>query len=264
MEITKREILFSTIIIAVMIGLGVCISNPIITSVTDKALKTISAVQVKDSSAFDYIRRTNVGDFLAESTLYAAEPVSISDIEGTYAKIEKIKEEYRMHTRVVTTTDSKGNTHSHTETYWTWDRVDSWEWESPTVKFLGVTFTPKAIHYRYKTTYKETIKPKVGFFVTKVRYKYYTAPKEDYGVLSGNINNKSYTNLNFNSKQNIRTVIENAQNNINSAPVIFWILWVLFTIGLVFLFYYAENKWLYDKREHIDTRHQDFPREGRY
>ncbi len=32
-----------------------------------------------------------------------------------------------MHTRVVTTKDSKGHSHKYTETYWTWDYHDSIE-----------------------------------------------------------------------------------------------------------------------------------------
>lgn len=235
-----------------MIGLGIWLSNPIVTSVTDKALKTISAIQVKDSTKFDYIRRTNVGDFLGEGELIAAEPVSIEDIQGTYGKIVKHKEEYREHTRTVTETDSKGNVHTHTETYWEWDVVKTWEWESPNVVFLGQNFTTKQIHYKWNTKYQETIKPKVGFFETEIRYKYYTAPITDYGVLFGIADNKSYNDLKFKSGQSIAKIVENAQNNINSAPIVFWVLWIMLTVGLVFLFYYAENNWLYDEREYID------------
>mgnify|MGYP003294990706 CR=1 FL=1 len=248
MEITKREILFSTIIVCVMVGLGVLIFNPLISSVTEQAMETVSSVQVADSLKLDYIRRTNAGNFLAEGKLFVVDSVSIEDIQGYYSKIEKVKEKYTMHTRVVTTTDSKGHTHSHTETYWSWDKVDSWTWVSDTVDFLGYRFTPKEINYRYHTTYKETIKPKRSFFEPEIRYRYYTSPTTYNGVLIGNADNKSFNKLNFQCDATIEKIVENAESNIKSAPVIFWILWMLLTIGLVVLFYYAENEWLYDKK----------------
>ena len=51
-QITKREILFSTIIVCVMIGFGVWISNPILKSASESALKTVSSVTVNDAEKF--------------------------------------------------------------------------------------------------------------------------------------------------------------------------------------------------------------------
>lgn len=244
MEITKREILFGTIIAAIMIGLGVLLSGPIITSATDSALRTVSAVQVEDSTRFDYIRRTDVGDFLAEGDLFVVDPVSIPDISGQYGKIEKIKEEYREHTRTVTETDSEGHTHTRTETYWEWDRVDSWKWESDVLRFLGHTFTPHQIEYRFRTHYKETIEPKAGFFGVRTRYKYYTAPTVEHGTIIGIAKDKQFTSTTF-ERTTIKEIIENANSNIDVAPVLFWVLWMLLTGGIIVGFFYAENHWLY-------------------
>ena len=66
MEVTKREILFSTIIFTFMIGLGVLIENPIISGLTQDALEISSAVSAQDSLRFGYFKRTDPGLFLAE------------------------------------------------------------------------------------------------------------------------------------------------------------------------------------------------------
>lgn len=231
-----------------MIGLGILISRPIISSVSDNALKTISSLQITDNEKFDYIRRTNAGNFIAEGKLIALDPVSIEDIPGVYGKIEKVKEEYTKHTRTVTEIDSEGNTTTRTETYWSWDVVMTWHWEATKVSFLGQTFTPDQIRYRFITTYKETINPKVGFFSTEIRYKYYVAPIEDYGILLGLADNKSYTELCFNH-DTIKNCVSRAEKKIENAPIIFWLLWEILTFGLVFLFFYAENKWLYEYKQ---------------
>jgi len=60
-----------------------------------------------------------------------------------------------------------------------------------------------------------------------------------------NSNSTAYTNLSFKRDSNINIIVDSAQSNIDVAPVIFWVLWMILTAGLVVLFYYAENKWLY-------------------
>ena len=81
-EITKREVLFSTLIIAFMLGIGVLISDSISESASEKYITIATSTRVRDSSNFDYIRRTNVGNFLAEGTLVADQPVSIEKSRG--------------------------------------------------------------------------------------------------------------------------------------------------------------------------------------
>lgn len=245
MEITKREILFCSIIIAVMVGLGLWISNPIISSVTQDAEKIVSAVQVKDSAKFDYIMRTNVGDFIGEGMLYTVDPVSIPDIEGQYGKIEKLTQEYEMEMRVVTTEDEKGNIHTHTETYWEWNTKKREEWEATAVKFLGKTFKPKDILFKYCTSYYKTIEAPKQLFHDDVRYVYYVAPSDYQGTLTGIADNKSFSELRFKNGNTIQKTIERAMSNIKGTPIGFWIFWGLLTIGASILFCYFENKWLY-------------------
>ena len=62
-KITLREVLFSTIIICIMVGLGIWIRNPILRSSAESAMKVTSSVKVNDNEKFAYIRRTNAGIF---------------------------------------------------------------------------------------------------------------------------------------------------------------------------------------------------------
>jgi len=60
-------------------------------------------------------------------------------------------------------------------------------------------------------------------------------------------------------------IVNTANSNMVSAPIVFWILWTLFTAVLIFLFYYAENNWLEDDRRKEDNReYQDISWRRRY
>ena len=54
--------------------------------------------------------------------------------------LKKVKEQYTMHTREVTTTDTKGKKHTKIETYYTWDKVATIKKESTKVTFLGLEY----------------------------------------------------------------------------------------------------------------------------
>lgn len=241
-KITKREILFSTIIICVMIGFGVWISNPILKAASESALKTVSSVTVNDSNKFDYIARTNVGDFLAEGTMYTMQPVSLPELSGNYMKIKKVKERYTMHVQHYTTSDGKGHVHHHTRTYWSWDVIHRDEFTADSVLFLGKIFALKNIDYDVPCEYKETQKES-----SNIRYKYYVHPTSVKGVMIGVCDDKTYKELSFDYGTTIEKEIEHADKRLNSAPVIFWVIWSILTIGIVILFYYFENNWLEDE-----------------
>lgn len=240
-EIKPREILFCVIIICVMVGLGVWIQNPILKSSYEKSAKIVSAVKVDDPEKFSYIKRTNAGDFLAQGTMSTVDPVSIPDIEGSYMKIEKVKEKYTMHTRVVTTTDGKGHTHSHTETYWSWDVVHRDNFCSDSVMFLGEKFRIDSIDYHVYCGFNKMIKES-----SHIRYKYYTHEKSVDGAMMGTCDNKAYSKLLFKKGETIASVVESAENKIKTGPVVFWVLWSILIAGVVFLFFYTENNWLED------------------
>lgn len=243
-EITKREVLFSAIIIAVLVGIGVWLSNPIVSSSTEKALETISAVKVTDAERLGYIKRTNAGLFYAEGKLIANDTIAISDIPGKYSYIEKVKEEHRTHTEVYTTTDGKGHTTTHTRTYKSWDVMDREKFETASYTFLGERFVKKDIDYRPRPT-RDTIIYNRKFWGNDIRYIYYTTPIDVEGVLQGIADDKCLKETTFNQGQTIENIEKRAEKRINDAPIIFWILWSILIAGVVSLFYICENKWLY-------------------
>ena len=140
MEIKKREVLFSAIIVLVMLTAGLGISGAIREHAQSEAEKYTTAVRVEDATQFEYGMKTDFGNALVYGELLALEPVSDPALEGEYLTICKTMERYTMHTRTVTYTDSNGKTQTRTETYWTWDYAGSWEQESKTVLFLGHEF----------------------------------------------------------------------------------------------------------------------------
>ena len=239
-EITVREILFSTIILSFLVGVGVWISNPILKSVNEKALEIVSCVKVSDPEKFGYIKRTNAGGFLAEGNL-ASYHVSIPDLEGVYMAIEKNKERYTMHTETYVVTDSKGHSHVKTRTYWSWDVVHTDKWVSDSVTFLGQRFKLNEIKYHWHLSYNTTIKESAF-----IRYVYYTHPAIVNGVMSGVADDKQYQNLAFQKNATIDKIVQKAEKRIHNSPIVFFVIWTIFIIFVMFGFCAIENNWLED------------------
>ena len=253
MKITIREILFSFIIISLLFGLGVIISRSILPRLTETALNTISAVKVEEGMVdrFDYIRRTEVGDFLAADTLKALDPVSISDIPGRWLEIKKVKERYTKHVHHHTSSDGKGHTRHWTTVSYSWDPVNSWKWKSDSLLFMGQRFGIRDIKFGYSLKIEKTIYERNKNFpsVGDIRYVYLTWPEKTNGLMIGVAKDKWYSKLVFKKEQTIKKEIEKAEKRIMNVPIIFWILWWVMIVSGVIGFYWFENTWLEDKKE---------------
>lgn len=244
MEITKREILVSTTILAIMVGIGVWISNPIVGALTENALEVVSAVRVDDAEKFGYIKRTNVGTFLAEGELIANDTICLADFPGIYSRVVKVKEEYCMHVQIYTVTDSKGRATTRTRIYYSWDEKGREEFESKSFTFLGWRFSAKEIGYGVSTVDSKTVYDK-KLWGGNVRYVYYTTPITVKGMMTGSVENKTWKNLKFKRDYTIKQTVEKAERNTEVVPVVFWIVWLILTAGLICVFYAFENRWLY-------------------
>lgn len=124
-EITKREVLASIAIIAMLLIVGLGISDKISDKIADKNEKYNKAIKIESKELFDYGMRTDVGNAFVYGELKAVDPVTYPEINGEYMYVEKVKERYTMHTRTVTYTTGSGKnrmTHTRTEHYWTWDK----------------------------------------------------------------------------------------------------------------------------------------------
>ena len=120
MEITKREVIFSVVIVSFFTIIGFMVSNKIYKKQQDKNLRYTTAIQIDNNpDQFNYAIDTEIGNVLAYGTVKTIEPVSTS-IVGNSMYIKRDLEKYTMHTRTVHYTVN-GKSHTRIEPYWTWD-----------------------------------------------------------------------------------------------------------------------------------------------
>lgn len=239
MEITKREIIASITIICFMLMIGLAIYDTIKDYIIDKNEIYNKAIHIKDQDLFEYGMATNVGKAFIYGELATSEPVTYDEIEGEYMYLKKVKEQYTQHSRQVSYKCGKSTCY-RTEYYWTWDTVGREYKSTEKVIFLGVEFnfeqfnTPSA---SYITTIKTG---------SHTRYKYYGVPTKLQGTI--------FTELKDNNIGKSITLYENISTQelyeclTNEGIIwlfIFWFAWLCLTGGLVCMFYYSENEWLY-------------------
>ena len=236
-EITKREILASISIIAVMILIGVLISSKISETQMDRNEIYNKAVKIENADLFQYGMDTNVGNAFVYGDLKAVDTVTYPEIDGEYMYVEKVKEKYTMHTRTVTktrTVNGKTQSYTTTETYWTWDRVDSEDKKCNEVTFCGITFNVNKFDIP-SSHHIDTIKES-----SHIRYKYYGVGTEFTGTIFTDLRDKTISDsTNFYNSMNMEETVEYLESG--GEEIIFWIL---LTGGCVFGFFYIDNKWL--------------------
>ena len=239
-EITKREIIASISIIAVMLLIGVLISGKISEHQMDKNEIYNKAVKIENTDLLQYGMDTNVGNAFAYGDLKAVDTVTYPEIGGEYMYVEKVKEKYTMHTRQVAhtrTVNGKSQTYYTTETYWTWDRVSSEDKKCKEISFCGITFKSNKFDIP-GTDYIDTIKES-----SHIRYKYYGTGTKFTGTIFTELKDKTISdNTNFYNNMNIEETVEHLESG--DREIIFWILWIILIIIFVFGFYYLDNKWL--------------------
>lgn len=239
-EITKREILASISIIAVMILFGILISSKISEHQMDKNEIYNKAVKIESQEMFQYGMDTNVGNAFVYGDLKAIDTVTYPEIGGEYMYVEKVKERYTKHTRRVAhtrTVNGKSKTYYTTETYWTWDRVGSEDIKCKEISFCGVNFASNKIDLP-GTDYIDTIKES-----SHVRYKYYGVGTEYKGTIFTELKDKTILdNTDFYNSMNIEETVEHLESG--GGEIIFWVFWIILIVACVFGFYYIDNEWL--------------------
>lgn len=142
-----------------------------------------------------------------------------------------------MHTRTVTTTDSKGKTHTRTETYWSWDYAGSEEQSCLEITFLGHIFPSNKVEFP-STEHIDTIKES-----SHVRHKYYGVGTEYTGTIFTELQDKTISdNSSFYENSTIDETVDYLESDWELW--LFCVIWII-VIGLcVFGFYYIDNEWL--------------------
>ena len=231
-EITKREIIASISIIAVMILIGVLISGKISERHMDKNEIYNKAVKIENTDLFQYGMDTNVGNAFVYGDLEAVDTVTYPEIGGEYMYVEKVKEKYTMHTKRV-----KQGKRWVTRTYWTWDRVGSEDIKCKEISFCGITFKSNKFDIPY-ADYIDTIKKS-----SYVRYKYYGTGTKFTGTIFTELKGKTISdNTYFYNNKNIEETVDCLESE--GGEILFWIFWIILIFACVFGFYYLDNKWL--------------------
>ena len=238
--ITKREILLSIAIIAVLLALGLWISDGITESQMDRNMVYDQALRVDETDIFEYGMRTNVGNAFVYGDLKAVDTVSFPEIDGEYMTVRKIKERYTKHTRTVTktrTVNGKTQTYTEIETYWTWDEIDRETLRNERITFLGVEFDRGKIEIpgmRYLDTIKES---------SKIRYQYYGTGTEFVGTIYTDLKDNTISDGSaFYENRTINQTIEHLKVPVGTIG--FWIFWVFLMGGALYGFFYIDNHWL--------------------
>lgn len=238
MEITKREILVAVIIIIVFIIFGIMIHGQIKQKIDDQNAIYNKALKIDDESEFRYGMSTNVGNAFIFGTLKAVDTVSYPEIDGEYMRLEKSTEVYTQHTRIVTYTDSKGNTQSRTEVYYTWDLVNREIIHSQVVNFLNVDFdygkfNVQTEHY-IDTVYRSLVKRDV-FRGTDTVY---------IGTIFTDLRDNTISDKSqFLEGKTIDEANEQLQKK-GFWLIGFWILWIALLSGIIYGFFYLDNGYL--------------------
>ncbi len=239
-EVTKRELLASVSIIAIMLLIGVLIGGKVSDYQMDQNEKYNKAVKIEAQNLFEYGMRTNIGNAFVYGDLIAVDTVTYPEIGGGYMYVEKVKERYTMHTRQVAhtrTVNGKTETYYTTETYWTWDRVGSEYRVCDEISFLGVTFNTGKIDIP-NSCYIDTIKES-----SHIRYKYYGVGTQFTGTIFTELRDGTITDgTNFYENYTIEETVKILESNFS--VITFWIFWVILMAVCLYGFYYIDNRWL--------------------
>lgn len=238
-EITKREILASISIVAIMLIIGLVISNKISEWQIDKNEIYNKAVKIESSELFQYGMRTNVGNAFVYGELKAVDTVTYPEIGGSYMYVEKVKEKYTRHTRTKTYKNSNGKSHTKTEVYYSWDYAGSENLICKEISFCDIVFPSNKICFP-DTIHIDTIKES-----SNIRYQYYGVGALHKGTVFTDLRDNTISNQSaFYNGMDVATTMEYITTSDMIAFIIFWIVWIILIVIAVYLFYRAENKWL--------------------
>lgn len=241
MEITKREIIASIVIVAFALIIGFFISDKITDYQNDKNAEYQKAIHITDTDLFQYSMDTSVGNAFVQGELVAVDPVTFNEIGGKYMYVEKTEEHYNRHTRIVTktrTVNGKTQTYTETQVYYSWDYYDRWEKHSKKIRFCGIEFDYGKINVP-NSKYIDTQK-----ISSRTRYVYRGIPVETNGTIYTDLRNGSISDDTiFFENCDINEAFESCIYG-SAGLIIFWVVWIILIILCVYCFYYLDNKWL--------------------
>lgn len=238
-EVTKREVYVSFIGLCIAIIIGFCIATAIQNHQDECNRKYQQAIQLADSTQFNYAFKTDAGHTLAYGTVSAVGSVSDGRV-GPYMSIHRRLEEYTKHYRTVCTGEGK-NRQCHTESYWTWDYRSSKDWCVSHLRFLGRTFRFSEFASLPGEMYVST-----DNFAYHQRYVYFARPLQYTGTLYGNIVGHGLYDPEFKDNVGLDSAVDAFSSKYG--VVIFWVVFVIVVGIVIIVFVAAENRWLNGSR----------------
>lgn len=245
MEITKREIAFSLIILLVLCAVGFAVHDKMFDSMAAENEQYYKAVKIMDDSElFNYTLETGAGDILAYGTFSAVTPITDPEVKGEYMYLEKVHERYTMHTRTVTTTVN-GKTRTRVETYWTWDRVGSEDKGTEYFEFLSNKIYFDKGKFPAVRLYGDdlAVDSSGGYISDGYHKRHYIRAVKDDGTGSM-FTDGSLENYTIHYGMTPEEVIQEKEDGQNQFHKVFWIVAVLIIAIVIGLFCYADNDWL--------------------
>lgn len=246
-NITKREIIVSISIIAIMVLFGLLISSEISENQTDRNEMYNKALKINSTELFQYGMDTNIGNAFIYGDMVAVDTVSYPELSEEYIFVEKIEKRYEKHTRTVKKEDSNGNEYTTTEVYYEWDTENIDSKHAKEIMFCGIIFPWGKIH-KPAASYIDSIQGervfsfKSGEWV-KVKFEYYGVSTNQVGTIFTELMNGTISdNTSFYKNMTIDETIHMLQSR--NGVIVFWILWVILILLITIGFYYLENKWL--------------------
>ena len=238
--ITKREVLVSISIIAILLMIGVWISGGITEARLDADEMYNKAAKIESADLFEYGMRTNVGNAFVYGDLKAVDTVTFPEIGGEYMYVCKVTERYTKHTRTVTktkTVNGETKTYTEEEEYWTWDEINRESQVCDEVIFLDVTFDSNKIDIPIPD-YIDTI-----YESRRIRHNYYGTATEHVGTIFTDLRDNTITDgTNFYKNKTIDETVERLKAI--DYTVVFWVIWIIVIGGCVYGFFYIDNRWL--------------------
>lgn len=258
MEITLREILVSIAIFLVLSGIGHLIYGNIDDKSVIKKYETAQIIE-DNKEKLDYLINTKFGNVLVSSTFKTSDKdaVKFDEINGKYAFIKRVKERYTMHTRTVCSGSGK-NSICRTETYCTWDYVDSDSKYAKNIDFLGYSFDGEKLLNQvpnknlklskkmYKQEYKK-IKSKYVYETSNVRHYYEYIPLNFKATIFTNTRDKEiFKDYTLFYEKTPEQAVENIKSTTKTSKLLFIVVWSLMSAGVIFWYISLDNNYLED------------------
>lgn len=241
MTVTLREVIFSILIIGILGSIGFYAASSIEKKVMDSQLAYRQAVQISDTNEFAHAMATDVGMALVEGDFKTLDPVSHEKCNGKWLKITADYQEYRMHVQHYTTTDSKGRTHHHTRTYWSWDTYDVKRIHARDVMFCGSKFCYEQFDYGVVgAAHRQTVGNGHNH-----RIVFSCLPAAFHATIASDLHgNEVHGKPLLLEGYDLAKAYEHYTTS--HAVLIFWCCWSVGILLVCLVFYRYENEWLED------------------